>query len=48
MLNFIIGVVVGGIVGMFICAILSINNLEKDRYPPQPVGKEKEDSDAGK
>ena len=48
MLQFIIGVVVGGIIGMFVCAILSINNSEKDRYLPQPVNEEKEDSDAGK
>ena len=48
MLKFLIGVVVGGIIGFLVCAVLCINNSEKDRSIPTPVSKEIGDSDAGK
>lgn len=44
--QFLIGVVVGGVIGFFICAILQINNSEKDSELPTPVIKEAGDSDA--
>ena len=47
MLQFIIGVFVGAIIGFVVCAILSINNSEKDRSIPTPATKETGDSDAG-
>jgi len=46
MLKFFIGVVVGGIVGFLVSAVLSINNTEKDRDLPTLVNKEAGDSDA--
>lgn len=46
MAQFLIGVVVGGVIGFFICAILQINNSEKDSELPTPVIKEAGDSDA--
>ena len=48
MLKFLIGVVVGGIIGFLVCAVLSINNAEKESKQPTPVSKETGDSDAGK
>ena len=47
MLKFLIGVVVGGIIGFIVCAVLSVNNSEKDRSIPTPATKEIGDSDAG-
>lgn len=46
MLKFILGVIVGGMVGFFVTAILSINNTEKDEAQPTHVSKEIGDSDA--
>ena len=46
MLKFLLGVVVGGIIGFLICAILSINNSEKDRNTPTLATKGLGDSDA--
>lgn len=46
MIQFLIGVVVGGLIGFFICAILQINNSNKDREIPTLVSKESGDSDA--
>lgn len=46
MLKFFIGVVVGGIVGFRVSAVLSINNAENDRDLPTLVNKEAGDSDA--
>lgn len=46
MLKFLIGVVVGGIVGFFISAVLSINNSERDERQTTSVNKEIGDSDA--
>ena len=40
MLKFFIGVVVGGIVGFLVSAVLSINNAENDRNLPILVNKE--------
>ena len=39
MLKFLIGVVVGGIIGFLVCAVLSINNAEKESKQPTPVSK---------
>lgn len=46
MLKFFIGVVVGGIVGFLVSAVLSINYAEKDHDLPTLVNKEAGDSDA--
>lgn len=46
MLKFILGVIVGGMIGFFVTAILSINNTEKDEAQSTPVSKEIGDSDA--
>ena len=46
MLKFLIGVVVGGIIGFLVCAVLSINNAEKESKQPTLVSKETGDSDA--
>ena len=46
MLKFLIGVVVGGIIGFLVCAVLSINNAEKESKQPTPVSKETGDNDA--
>lgn len=46
MLNFLIGVVVGGIVGFFVCAVLSINSADKESRNPVPASKEIGDIDA--
>ena len=46
MLKFILGVLVGGIVGFLVSAVLSINNSERDEAQPTPVSKEIGDSDA--
>ena len=46
MLLFFIGIVVGGIVGFFVSALLSINNTEKDCDLPAIDNKEEGDSDA--
>ena len=46
MLKFFIGVVVGGIVGFLVRAVLSIHNAETDRDLPTLVNKEAGDSDA--
>ena len=48
MLQFILGVIVGSIIGFLVCAVLSINNFEKDREQPTHSTKETGDSDAGK
>lgn len=46
MLKFILGVIVGGIVGFLVCAVLSINSAEKESSQPTPVKTEIGDSDA--
>lgn len=46
MLKFLIGVIVGGIVGFLASAVLSINNAEKDHDLPTLVNQEAGDSDA--
>ena len=46
MLKFLIGVVVGGIIGFLVCAVLSINNAEKESKQPAPVSKEAGDNSA--
>lgn len=48
MLKFIIGVIVGGIIGFLVCAVLSINSAEKESSQSTPVKREIGDSDAGK
>lgn len=39
MLQFIVGLVIGGFVGFCLCAIISINNTNKDENIPTPDGK---------
>ncbi len=46
MLKFILGVIVGGIVGFLICAVLSVNSSENDQKLPTPAEKEAGDNDA--
>lgn len=46
MLKFILGVIVGGIVGFLVCAVLSINSAEKESLQLTPVKTEIGDSDA--
>ena len=46
MLNFFIGIVVGGIIGFMICAVFSINNSKQNRATPTPASEETGDSDA--
>ena len=46
MLKFLIGVVVCGIIGFLVCAVLSINNAEKESKHPAPVSKETGDNNA--
>ena len=46
MLKFLIGVVVVGIIGFLVCAVISINNSEKDRNTPTLATKAIGDSDA--
>ena len=48
MLKFILGVIIGGIVGFLVSAVLSINNSERDEAQSTPVSKEIGDKDAGK
>lgn len=47
MLQFIIGVIIGGIVGFLVCAVLSINNAEQESRQPTPRARKIGDSDAG-
>ncbi len=47
MLKFLLGVIVGGIIGFLICAVLSINSAEKESKQPTPATKGIGDNDAG-
>lgn len=47
MLKFFIGVIVGGIIGFLVFAVLSINNAEKESKQPTPVSKNAGDNSAG-
>ena len=47
MLKFLIGYIVGGIVGFFIAAVLSVNNTEKESARSNSVNKEAEDNSTG-
>lgn len=41
MLKFLIGVIVGGIIGFLVCAVLSINSAEKEsKHPPTSAKKQ--------
>lgn len=46
MLKLLLGVIVGGMIGFLICAVLSINNSEEDRELPSLVSKEIGENDA--
>ena len=46
MLQFILGVLVGGFIGFCLCAIISINNTDKDENIPTPSKKSGVNSDA--
>ena len=46
MLQFILGMVLGGIVGFLVAAVLSIDNSERDEIQPAPESCEIGDSDA--
>lgn len=47
MLEFLLGVIVGGIIGFLICAVLSINNVEKASKHPNLAAKNLGDNDVG-
>lgn len=48
MLQFFTGLAVGVIIGFITCAVLSINNFEKDNMQDIPNIEEKGESNAGK
>lgn len=47
MLKFLIGYIVGGIMGFLICAVLSINNTEKESASSAPVNNDAGDNGVG-
>ena len=47
MLKFLIGYIVGGVIGFIAAAVLSINNTEKESAQSIPVSKEAEDNNDG-
>ena len=45
MLQFIIGIIIGGIVGFLVCAVLSVNSDEQESKQPTPRTRKTGDSD---
>ena len=46
MLKFLIGYILGGIIGFIVCAVLSVNHTGKESVPSIPVSEEAEDNSA--
>jgi len=46
MWQFVVGLVVGGVMGFFICAVLSVNHSGNGETPAVPTGEERDDQNA--